>query len=164
VTAPPDAGTRPPGPTVPPGPLLAFGLDYGERRIGVAAGDTLTGTARPLGVVAAQAGHPDWPALDRYVRDWQPRVLVVGVPYNMDGTPTRLTDAAREFAAETGRRFALEVVTVDERLSSREAEDILRRQRASGERRRRVRAEDVDPVAACVLLEQWLRRRGSETT
>jgi putative Holliday junction resolvase len=82
----------------------------------------------------------------------------------MDGTPTRLTDAAREFAAETGRRFALEVVTVDERLSSREAEDILRRQRASGERRRRVRAEDVDPVAACVLLEQWLRRRGSETT
>jgi putative Holliday junction resolvase len=80
----------------------------------------------------------------------------------MDGTPTRLTAAAREFAAEAGRRLAVEVVAVDERLSSREAEDILRRQRASGERRRRVRAADVDPVAACVLLEQWLRRRGTE--
>ncbi len=146
--------------------LLALGLDYGERRIGIAialaTGDALTGTARPLGTVAAQAGRPDWNALDRHVKDWQPRVLVVGLPYNMDGTPTRLTDAAREFAAEAGRRYALDVVTVDERLSSREAEDILRRQRASGERKRRVRAGDVDPVAACVLLEQWLRRSGSE--
>jgi putative Holliday junction resolvase len=95
-------------------------------------------------------------------REWQPRVLVVGVPYNMDGTPTRLTDAARRFAADAGARFALEVAPVDERLSSREAADLLRQRRASGERRRRVRAADLDPVAACVLLEQWLRRRGSE--
>jgi putative Holliday junction resolvase len=143
-------------------PLLALGLDYGERRIGVAKGDTLTGTASPLCTVAATAGRPDWPALERLAREWQPRILVVGVPYNMDGTPTRLTEAARDFAREAGRRLAADVVTVDERLSSREAEDILRRQRASGERKRRVRAGDVDPVAACVLLEQWLRRRGSE--
>jgi putative Holliday junction resolvase len=147
-------------------PLIAFGLDYGERRIGVAMvvamGDALTGSARPLGIVPAQGGRPDWPVLERYVRDWGPKVLVVGVPWNMDGTPTRLTDAARQFAVDAGARFGLEAVTVDERLSSREAEDILRRQRASGERKRRVRAEDVDPVAACVLLEQWLRRRGSE--
>jgi putative Holliday junction resolvase len=156
--APPPAG---PGP-LSTAPSLALGLDYGERRIGVAAGDTLTRTARPLGTVQATAGRPDWAALERYAREWQPRVLVVGVPYNMDGTPTRLTAAAREFAAEAGRRLAVEVVAVDERLSSREAEDILRRQRASGERRRRVRAADVDPVAACVLLEQWLRRRGTE--
>jgi putative holliday junction resolvase len=164
VTTSADPGAPPSGgPGLPSAePLLALGFDYGERRIGVAAGDTLTRTARPLGTVSAVAGRPDWPALERYAREWQPRVLVVGVPYNMDGTPTRLTDAAREFAAEAGRRLVLEVVTVDERLSSREAEDILRRQRASGERRRRVRAADVDPVAACVLLEQWLRRRGSE--
>lgn len=159
MSTPPHA---PPDSRAVAAPLLAFGLDYGERRIGVATGDTLTHTARPLGVVPAHGGRPEWPVLERYVREWQPRILVVGVPCNMDGTPTRLTDAAREFAADAGRRFGLEVVTVDERLSSREAEDILRRQRASGERRRRVRAEDVDPVAACVLLEQWLRRRGSE--
>jgi putative Holliday junction resolvase len=140
-------------------PELAIGLDFGERRIGVAAGDTLTGGARPLGVVAAGASGPDWPALARYLRDWQPRILVVGVPYNMDGTPGRLTEAALGFAAELRQRFALEVHTVDERLSSREAEDILRRQRASGQRPRRVRPGDVDAVAACVLLEQWLRGR-----
>jgi putative Holliday junction resolvase len=75
----------------------------------------------------------------------------------MDGTRGRLTDAAQGFAAELGRRFAREVHTVDERLSSREAEDILRRQRASGARPRRLRPGDVDAAAACVLLEQWLR-------
>jgi putative Holliday junction resolvase len=151
------------GPGAPPAaasrPEIAFGFDYGERRIGVAAGDTLTRGARPIGVVAARGGTPDWAGLGRLVRDWQPRILVVGVPYNMDGTRGRLTDAAQGFAAELGRRFALEVHTVDERLSSREAEDILRRQRASGARPRRVRPGDVDSAAACVLLEQWLRAR-----
>jgi putative holliday junction resolvase len=150
------AGSPPPG---RPAPSLAIGFDYGARRIGVAAGDTLTNGARPLGVVAAANGVPDWLAVGRFVREWGPRVLVVGVPYNMDGTPGQLTGAALEFAAELARRFALEVVTVDERLSSREAEDILRRQRASGARPRRVRHGDVDAAAACVLVEQWLRGR-----
>ena len=125
----------------------------------MAAGDTLTLGARPLGVVAARPGRPDWAELERLVRDWEPGILVVGVPYNMDGTRGRLTDAAQGFAAELGRRFALEVHTVDERLSSREAQDILRRQRASGARPRRLRPGDVDAAAACVLLEQWLRER-----
>jgi putative holliday junction resolvase len=141
------AGSPPPG---RPAPSLAIGFDYGARRIGVAAGDTLTNGARPLGVVAAANGVPDWVAIARFVREWGPRVLVVGVPYNMDGTPGQLTGAALEF------------VTVDERLSSREAEDILRRQRASGARPRRVRHGDVDAAAACVLVEQWLRGRARE--
>ena len=138
-------------------PLLALGFDYGARRIGVASGDTLTNTARPLGTVMARAGLPDWARVAHYLAEWRPQFLVVGVPCNMDGTPGPLTDAALGFAAELRRRYALEVATVDERLSSREAEDVLRRQRASGARRRRVRRADVDPVAACVLLEQWLR-------
>jgi len=151
------AGADTPG---QPTPLLALGFDYGERRIGVAAGDTLTRGARPLGVVPASGGRPDWHALDRYVREWQPRVLVVGVPYNMDGTPGRLTEAALGFAAGLGARFALAVATVDERLSSREASDVLRRQRASGARTRRIRPGEVDSAAACVVLEQWLRGQG----
>jgi putative Holliday junction resolvase len=156
----PEADPGAPAPGEPP--QLVLGLDYGTRRIGVAVADTLTRSARPVGVVPAQSGKPDWPALARHVRDLGPQVLVVGVPYNMDGTDTRLTAAALEFAREAGQRFSLPVATVDERLSSREAEDILRQQRASGERKRRVRAEHVDPVAACVLLEQWLRGRAAE--
>lgn len=150
------AGAGPPGQTPP---KLVFAFDYGERRIGLAAGDTLTGGARPLGVIAASGGRPDWPALTRYFRDYEPRVLVVGVPYNMDGTPGRLTEAALGFAAELVSRFRCEVVTVDERLSSREAADQLRGKRASGEHPRRIRPGEVDSAAACVLLEQWLRER-----
>lgn len=144
-------------PRSPPANPLVLGFDYGERRIGVAAGGAASGAARPLGVVACHAGVPDWATLGRHVADWQPGLLVVGVPYNMDGTPGRLTAAALAFAAELGDRHGIRTVSVDERLSSREAEDILRRQRASGERARRVRRGDVDAMAACVLLEQWLR-------
>jgi putative Holliday junction resolvase len=140
-------------------PALILGLDFGERRIGIAAGDTLTRGARPLGVVATIGGQPDWKALGRYVREWQPQVLIVGVPCNMDGTAGRLTGAAKRFAAELRERFSLETIPVDERLSSHEAEDRLRQQRASGERPRRVRPGDIDSAAACVLLEQWLREQ-----
>jgi putative holliday junction resolvase len=145
-------------PDTPAAPArLALGIDYGERRIGVAAGHTLTVTAQPLGIVPAHGGVPEWPVLAGFVRDWQPALLVVGIPYNMDGTEGALAERVREFCRELESRFGLEVVQVDERLSSREAEDRLRAQRASGARTRRVRHGDVDPVAACVLLEQWLR-------
>ena len=145
------------------GPVVAMGFDEGVRRIGVAAGDTLTRGARPVGFVPARGGEPDWAALTRLIGEWDPAVLVVGVPYNMDGTPGPMTPAALGFAAELERRFRRPAIGVDERLSSREAEDQLRRQRASGERTRRVRHGDVDAAAACVLLEQWLRdERGIE--
>ncbi len=140
------------GPTV-----LAF--DFGLRRIGVAVGNTLTGTAEPLITLPARDGIPDWTAFGSCVREWQPGMLVVGVPYNMDGSPGDLTGRSREFAGELGRRFGLPVVQVDERLSSREAEGALRLRRRSGAMTRRLRREDVDKEAACVLLRQWLEGR-----
>jgi putative Holliday junction resolvase len=140
------------GPTV-----LAF--DYGLRRIGVAVGNTLTGTAEPLATLQARDGNPDWTALASCVREWQPGMLVVGVPYNMDGSAGELTGRSLEFAAELGRRFGLAVAPVDERLSSREAGEALRLRRRSGAIARRLRREDVDKEAACVLLRQWLEGR-----
>jgi putative holliday junction resolvase len=138
-------------------PLVALGFDYGQKRIGIAAGDTLTRGARPLKHIDARDGVPNWPALLRIVREWDPGILVVGVPCNMDDTPTPLTATAIRFAAELGERCQRQVVCVDERLSSREAEDQLRRRRSTGERSRRVDRGAIDATAACVLLEQWLR-------
>ncbi len=146
---------------MPAGParsVLAF--DYGERRIGVAAGNTLTATATPLETLRNKASGPDWEAVARCFESWRPEVVVVGVPYNMDGTRGRLASAAEGFAAELGARFGTEVVTVDERLSSREAEQTLRERRRSGALRRRLRREDVDGEAASVLLRQWLGGTG----
>src|SRR5690606_31195961 len=89
-----------------------------------------------------------------------PDVLVVGAPYNADGTPGALAGAADRFAAELASRFRLPVRRVDERFSSLQANEALKAQRASGERRRRVRREDIDSAAAAVILERWFAGEG----
>ncbi len=138
--------------------ILAF--DFGLKRIGIAAGDTVTQTAAPRSAAAVTAAGPDWTAIDAEVRALQPRLLVVGTPYNVDGSPGALAEAASGFAAELERRFHLPVRRVDERFSSLHATAELKGQRASGERRRRIRREDLDSVAAAVILERWLAGEG----
>lgn len=134
--------------------LLAF--DYGQRRIGVAVGNTGTRTATAVGTLPAR-GVPDWDAVTRCVRDWSPARLLVGLPYNMDGSESALTAACRRFAEELSRRYALPVELVDERLTSSAAQADLREARRTGARRRRVRREDIDANAARVILETWLQ-------
>ncbi|MGH8138679.1 MAG: Holliday junction resolvase RuvX [Steroidobacteraceae bacterium] len=138
--------------------MLAF--DFGLKRIGIAAGDTLTATAAPRPAAAVTQAGPDWNGIGREVRALRPRMLIVGAPYNVDGTAGPLTQAARRFAAELEHRFGLPVNMVDERWSSLEASAALKARRASGERRRRVRREDIDSAAAAVILERWLAGEG----
>ena len=90
-------------------PALALAFDFGRRRIGVACGDTVSRTASPLGAVSASAVGPRWEAIDSLMRDWQPTVLVVGLPYNVDGSESAVTLAARGFASELTKRYALPV-------------------------------------------------------
>ena len=130
-----------------PAARTVLSFDYGLRRIGVAVGNTLTGTAEALATVAAQDGVPDW----------RPAAIVAGVPYNMAGRDARIATAALRFADELGGRYGIEVHRVDERLTSREAEDDLRERRRSGAKTKRVRRGDVDREAARLLLLQWLR-------
>jgi len=139
-------------------PELVLAFDYGERRIGVACGNTLTSSARPL-TTLTRAPHTPWQEIAALVQEYSPSKFVVGLPYNMDGTETALSQTAREFAAELTARYARPAVLVDERLSSRAASEELRDARASGNQRRRVSRADIDMTAAKVLLEQWLRQR-----
>ena len=139
------------------GPVrIALAFDFGLKRIGIAAGDTLTSAAAPRPAVAVTARGPDWAAIDREVSALQPHLLIVGAPYNVDGSPGALNAAARRFAVELERRYGLPVKLIDERWSSLEATAALRKQRAGGQRRRRVRREDIDSAAAAVILERWL--------
>ncbi len=134
-------------------PQTALGFDFGLKRIGAAVGQTVTGSASPLGVVAMRSGEPDWEAIKGLVQEWRPGALVVGLPYNMDLSDQDMTHKARHFAEQLAERFPLPVHTVDERLSSREAEAALKEQRQQG--RRRVTRADIDGAAACVILESW---------
>ena len=138
-------------------PELALAFDYGERRIGIACGDTLTRSARPLKTLERKP-HTPWTEIAALVGEFSPSKFIVGLPYNMDGSDTLLTQTAREFANELSARFARPAILVDERLSSRAAAEELRDARAAGRKRRRVTRADIDQVAAKVLLEQWLRQ------
>src|ERR1700758_717921 len=110
-----------------PKPVLAF--DFGHKRIGIAAGDTLTATAAPRPAAAVHQQGPDWDAIAREVKLLGPALLVVGAPYNADGSPGALAPAARRFATELERRFGLPVSMVDERWSSLEATAALKARR-----------------------------------
>ncbi|HTY48132.1 MAG TPA: Holliday junction resolvase RuvX [Steroidobacteraceae bacterium] len=144
---------RPPGHPARPQVLLAF--DVGTRRIGMAAGDTLTRTAAPRAAAVMRPGGPDWDAIARSVRELAPARLIVGLPYNADGTAGPMVGRARRFGAALAERFGLPVDYADERYSSLEAARALAGARARGERRR-VRKQDVDSAAAAVILERWL--------
>jgi putative Holliday junction resolvase len=141
-----------------PETVLAF--DFGLKRIGIASGDTLTRSAAPRPAAVSGAAGPDWSAITREVTILRPARLIVGAPYNADGTEGPMTAAARAFAAELGRRFALPVHLVDERFSSLEATAALRERRASGTRRRRVTKADIDSTAACVILGRFFTGEG----
>ncbi len=138
---------------------LVLAFDFGFKRIGLARGDTLTRTAAPLVTVAHLAGGPDWPAIDRHLRTLGPDLLVVGAPYNDDGSPGSMAAAVDAFASTLRERYGLEVARVDERFSSTAAQSLLREQRASGQRRKPVRKGDIDSAAAAIMLQSWLEQQ-----
>ena len=136
-------------------PQIVLAFDFGQRRIGVACGDTVSRTAAPLSGVAVGACGPRWETIDSLMRDWQPSILVVGLPYNVDDSESAAAARARSFAGALAARYALPVELVDERYSSMEALDRLRQARSSGLRKRRVAKSDVDAGAARIILERW---------
>jgi putative Holliday junction resolvase len=131
--------------------LLAF--DFGLRRLGIATANLATRTASPLTTLRVDRDLP-WADIDRLVTDWRPAQLVVGVPEG-DGAVT-IARRARRFAATLAERYALPVATVDETLTSIEAETVLADSRRSGYLRRRVGRDRIDRVAACLIAEQWM--------
>jgi len=131
---------------------LLLGFDYGAKQIGVAVGQAITGQARELCVLKAQNGVPDWSQIERLVKEWQPDAMVVGLPLNMDGTPSEMSERAAKFARRLHGRFNLPVHTHDERLTTFEAKG----HRLAQGQRDGYRQRPVDALAAALLLEGWL--------
>jgi putative Holliday junction resolvase len=142
-------------PATPDAVSTALGFDYGARRIGVAVGNALTGTARALEVIANGAQGPAGPRVDALMREWQPQILLVGLPLTMEGEEQKNSAAARAFAARLDEKYKLPTQLVDERLSSREAARRFAQRRAGGQARRK-HAAALDAVAAEIIIEQWL--------
>lgn len=131
------------------GTLLAF--DFGTRRIGVAVGEMMLGTARPLTTIAAEANEARFQAIGKLIAEWQPTRLLVGLPLSLEGESHDMTERCRRFARQLEGRFRLPVVMVDERLSSASADEQLRAQGLDWRERKAV----VDAEAAAILLQDY---------
>ncbi len=131
------------------GTLLAF--DFGERRIGVAVGETSTRIASPLCAIEATSNEARFIAIEKLVREWQPAAFVVGRPRHADGAEHPIAKLASKFARRLAARYAGPVYFVDETLTSAAAQSTLRETRT-----RAARASDVDALAAALILQSYL--------
>ena len=142
--------------------VLAF--DYGLRRIGVAVGQSLTATASPLQVLPSANETLLWQQLDALVAEWQPALFVLGLPLHADGSETPIHQAIKDFGNRLQARYNLNVEWIDERLSSREAEQLLleKSQHKSRQTKHKASAtKDIDHYAAKIILESWFRHKHS---
>lgn len=130
--------------------VMAF--DFGLRQIGVATGTVAFGTTQALPILRAREGVPVWSEVKALLDQWLPDLLLVGDPLNMDGSAGPATENARRFARRLHGRFGLEVLMVDERLSSFEAKSEQREQGHRGDFKR----HPVDSQAAELILRTWL--------
>ncbi|MCW8907180.1 MAG: Holliday junction resolvase RuvX [Sedimenticola sp.] len=128
------------------GTLLGF--DYGTAKIGVAVGQTTTGSASPLVTLRAVQQKPDWQRIGRLIDEWQPEALVVGLPFDLDDRETEIAPLARRFARQLEGRYRLPVYMADERLTSQVARQELGRAAKN--------YEELDAMAAKLILETWL--------
>jgi len=129
-----------------------IGFDFGLKRIGLATGQTVTGTSSPLITLQAVNQQPDWENIATQIRQWKPDALIVGIPYQPDGGESDITRAARNFSRKLEQRFNLPVYTIDESLSSYEAEEQLKQDIKITKHNK----HEIDKMAAAIIVQSWL--------
>ena len=130
-------------------------IDYGLRNMGIAIGNTLSGTAQPLAIINARDGVPDWDALAKLFEEWQPHRVIVGHPLNMNGSESDISQRVMKFARQIEGRCQRSVTLVDERLSSREAKAAALASGHDGN----FAANPIDDEAAAIILTTWLNEQ-----
>ena len=128
-----------------------LGFDYGEKRIGVATGQTITASATPLTTLNAINQKPDWAKIEKLIVEWKPDALIVGLPTYLDGTSSEMTKKAQRFSRQLDGRFNLPVYLMNETLSSFEAEQYLTKKDQHNK-------QEIDKMAAAIIVQSWLEQ------
>jgi len=129
-----------------------LGFDFGTKRIGVASGQTITGSATPLITLCSVNNKADWPAIEKLILQCKPDALIVGLPFYLDGSKSEITALAEKFSRQLEGRFHLPVYTHNEALSSFEAEQFLR------DKKKQHNKQDIDKIAAAIIVQNWLEQ------
>ena len=135
-------------------PKVIMAFDFGLKHIGIAIGQEITRTASTFYSINATEGHPDWTELDKIITEWKPNLFVVGDPFNMDGTRSKIQDLSDNFSSALNKRYDINIEKTDERLSSREAKERLENLQI-GTRD----SSNKHSISAQVILEDWFRSK-----
>ena len=148
-----------------------LGFDYGSKRIGIAIGQEVTGTVNPLTTLHSINSKPDWENISKLIKEWQPDLIVVGLPLHMDGSEQAMTQAAKRFANQLNGRYQIPVVLMDERLSSHEAESLIKEQSHShSHSKSHLKSKppsvfqdkaQIDMISAQLILQSWMSQQQS---
>ena len=137
---------------IPNHPFTVLGLDFGLAYIGLAIGSSITQISTPLVSLRAHQGQPNWSELDRWIHDYHPALIIVGLPTMMDGTPQAITFRTLDFITELKPRYALPICTTDERLTTVAAREQLFDQYGQ----KGLTRDQVNAFSAKIIVEQWL--------
>lgn len=137
------------------GEVSALAFDYGLKKIGVAYGQSITGRAKGIDILKARDGIPEWNDIAKIINDWKPNFLVIGLPYNLDGSNSELLSRAVTFAHRLNGRFELPCYGSDERLSSADARI---QQKSKDIFRKKNKKVLIDDIAAIIILEDWFKK------
>lgn len=133
---------------------IVIGFDFGIKRIGIAIGQKLTGTAQPLTVLKSKFGIPNWKSIETIYNDWKPMTLIVGLPLQLDGKEQPITVLAKKFAIQLKNRFHITVKMHDERFSTNEARLIQNENYFHNIYI--YKKNQIDAIAAGIILKSWL--------
>ena len=132
-----------------------LGFDYGTKSIGIAIGQSLTGSANPLQSIKAIDGIPKWEEIGLLIEEWRPDLVVVGLPLNMDGTEQEITQRAKKFANRINGRFGVKVTTQDERLTTADAKARLFEMGGY----KALTKGQVDAMSAVLIIESYFENQ-----
>ena len=135
-------------------PRIVMAFDFGIKHIGIAIGQEITKTASTFYSIKALEGQPDWNELDDIIHEWKPDLIVVGDPYNMDGSRSKIQDMSDRFSNALYKRYQIQLEKTDERLSSREANERLQNLDIGTKS-----SSNKHSISAQVILEDWFRSK-----
>lgn len=135
-------------------PRIVMAFDFGIKHIGIAIGQEITKTASTFYSIKALEGQPDWNELDDIIHEWKPDLIVVGDPYNMDGSRSKIQDMSDRFSDALYKRYQIQLEKTDERLSSREANERLQNLDIGTKS-----SSNKHSISAQVILEDWFRSK-----
>lgn len=134
------------------GKTRILGVDFGEKRIGLAVSDSQQSRAQPLKTLLRRSLEIDWKEIEKILQEYEIDQIVVGIPYNMDGTSGAAAQKVLKWVGTIQKNTAIPIVTWDERLTTEEAQAIL----IQTELPRKQRKEKLDPMSAAVILQDYL--------